>query len=398
MVTTEVRQIYIQLHNITNDILLLYLLLKLGVTTYIYIYIYSKLEIRSTFLTAGAPLQSSGPNTRVPVVLQRPTMNGRTADLNLNIVGICEMDFANEPDCVLCANYNTGRVMRVSLATQRVEELLNCVNGATCKVTGVQMMPSPPDAPRVAVFFREEYFAGGRGEFRHFVRLVDRQNDGTWRSNPSLLFDTSESTDEKNRVAGACLSYGFLLCAALQSSRLLVSLKVSGDSQLQKIGVRKFDYKIYGVCAFTSGGEQLVATTHNHKSFWNASHFVIVSRSLLNVSASSSHSHSISLQECSRVRASNGVGRIICSNAGLVVSGDKSNPSELQLCRMDGTRIDDPVTMIPLSSNTEIQCWCRVQGEIVAADRNSSNSLLVLRPEIYRFGISIHNTNLSAIT
>lgn len=266
------------------------------------------------------------------------------------VVGLCA---APEPNCVLLADWYSGAVVRVSLETKCIEQCVARVPEEECLVAGVQLLQTPSAAARIALtLFKRVSDTPGETKWRLSVRLLAHKSN-SWSVTDEAPFEYSPHI-----YSGVCVSRGLLLCAALKFSRRLVALKVTSDSLLKPAGEYTFDSDLNGLCAYASGGEQLVATTHADCTVRVWKHLV----------------GEFALEECCRVTAELPLQRIIYSNAGLLASCWNTNT--VHLFRVNGSRIETPVAQPQLES-ARVTCFCRTQDTIVASDLNS-NSLLTL--------------------
>ena len=167
---------------------------------------------------------------------------------------------APEPNCLLLADWLKGLVVRVSLETQQIEECITRLVRSDERVNAVQLLPGA--IARVALLLSqraENPLTAVETRRRRTVRLLARQSN-TWRVICEWTFYTTEN--KRSAIDGLCISGKFLLCALLHYSRRLVAVEFTSDSKLLPAGEVQFDSNINGVCAFASGAEQLVATTH----------------------------------------------------------------------------------------------------------------------------------------
>ena len=245
--------------------------------------------------------------------------------------------------------------MRVSLATQCLDDCVTRVSKSDGYVTAMQLLPGA-DA-RIALFL--SLWAAGQTQCRHSVRLLSHQSD-TWRVTHETPFDTTEKRTWA--CNGLCISRGLLLCAALYDSNLLVALEVTSDSKSRPAGALQFNSNIRGVCAFASSSEQLVATTHADKTVRLWRHL-----------ATATNSGAIALEECCRVVCERELSCIVYADVGLLVANVGGG---VQLCGVDGSRIGAPIAQ-PQLGDADIWCWCHVQDTVVAYDGKSA-SLLIL--------------------
>ena len=270
------------------------------------------------------------------------------------IAGVCA---APEPNCVLVADWSARLVVRMSLATQCLDECITRVSESDGRVTAVQLLPGA--AVRIALILSLNVGTAGTGLCRHSVRLLARQSH-TWNDAHDAIFDNTE--ENMWGCNGLCVSHGLLLCAVLQLSRRLVAMEVTSDSKLRAAGTLQFDSVIKGICAFASSGEQLVATTH-------ADNTVRLWRHL----ATATNSGAIALQQCCSVVSEIWVIQIVCADTGLLVS---NGGDIVQLCKVDGLSIGKPIAQ-PQLENANILCWCRVQNTVVAFDLKSASLLTI---------------------
>lgn len=253
----------------------------------------------------------------------------------------------------------SGAVVRVSLETYCFEQCVTRVPRVDGNVTGVQLLQKTlSNTPDIALTI----FNDSRTDsHRHSVRLLTRESNAyTWSVTYETELDFSERSIYSNSI---CVSCGFLLCAAHWYSRRLVALEVTRDSKLRPAGAFEFDSEINGLCEFKSGGEQLVATTHEDST-------LRVWRHQLQAAAETD----IELVECCRVTTGNFVCNIVSAYAGLLVASNGTGP--MRLCIVTGSHVEAPVPQ-PQLGNAGIKCWCRAHDEIVAYDRNTKSLLLL---------------------
>lgn len=302
--------------------------------------------------------------------------------LSPNING---MYTASEQNCVLLADSGAGVVLRVSLTKECIEEyIIRRVDN----MSGVLLLPG--DGERIAILISKptnvrtnigehlsNLFRRRRLEWQHSVRLLTRKSN-TWQYTYDIFFDDTDNICNYN---GLCISRGILLCAAFQYSRRLVAFEVTSDSKLCLVGTLKFDSETNGLCAFPSKGEHLLATTHKDRT-------VRVWRHL----ETSPYKGVFALQECCRIIADRAVHNIIYANEGLFVSS--LDPASVMLCKLNGSLINAIFPQQQLNK-ARILCWCSVQDNIVAYDREGK--WLITFPKVDSKENPKHTENLSAL-
>jgi len=239
----------------------------------------------ATASASAAPLAECAP--RVHYEKLEATAAAAGVQLSHLIVGLCA---APEPHCVLLADCKPNEdslVVRVSLEKQCVEQCLT-------RVTDGIVTALSPTATAATLALLIAKLEGN--QIRRFLRLLTRESD-TWRTAHDA---TTHTTADWNPFNGLCTSRGLLLCAALSVSRRLVALAVTSDSQLRPAGEKEFDSMIYGLCAFASSGEQLVATTHFDRTVRLWRHL-----------AAAAQSAALALEQCCRVTADREVFRLL---------------------------------------------------------------------------------------
>lgn len=306
--------------------------------------------------------------------LQTPSVQ-----LSEYISGMCA---APEKNCVLLAdagdsNGRKGGLVRVSLAEKRAAQCLYLVPDSHTDEEHLSDVRMLPDGAHIALaFWKPEKTDKGDG-YAHFVRLLARQSYWSWWSWRLMQADTWSVVDEKRFdstfsnntpvYSRLCISRNLIICTARRPSRFLVGIQVTHDSHLKVTSNVEFDSPIRAVCAFTSGTEHLVVTTHEDCSV----------RLWRHIEATAGTEDTFKFEECEpAVRTNMTFESVIKTSEGLLLQPDNPKDKIARFCRIRGTRLEEPIPQ-PQLGRINIRCGCSVELSDLIYDRESS-SLLTL--------------------